>query len=161
MKYFPKEIAAKIFDRKMMGYDPEQVEDYLVAIAAQMEALLQENTYIKSTLREKEIDLIQYKDREQLLQQTMTHASQTTEKMKQDADRDGKLIVEEAHQKAEMIIGEAKASLKKMYQEISELKKSKMQFEANLKAMAQAHLSLLDQGETFMPKMRIPNLDLE
>ncbi|MBC7457920.1 MAG: DivIVA domain-containing protein, partial [Bdellovibrionaceae bacterium] len=50
MKYFPKEIAAKIFDRKMMGYDPEQVEDYLVAIAAQMEVLLQENTYIKSTL---------------------------------------------------------------------------------------------------------------
>ena len=36
-----------------------------------------------------------------------------------------------------------------------------MQFEANLKAMAQAHLSLLDQGETFMPKMRLPNLDLE
>ena len=118
MKYFPKEIAAKNFDRKMMGYDPDQVEDYLVAIAAQMEALLQENTYIKSTLREKEIDLIQYKDREQLLQQTMTHASQTTEKMKQDADRDGKLIVEEAHQKAEMIVGEAKASLRKMYQEI-------------------------------------------
>ena len=161
MKYFPKEIAAKIFDRKMMGYDPEQVEDYLVAIAAQMEALLQENTYIKSTLREKEIDLIQYKDREQLLQQTMTHASQTTEKMKQDANRDGKLIVEEAHQKAEMIVSEANASLRKMFQEISELKKSKMQFEANLKAMAQAHLSLLDQGETFMPKMRIPNLDLE
>lgn len=161
MKYFPKEIAAKIFDRKMMGYDPEQVEDYLVAIAAQMEALLQENTYIKSTLKDKEIDLIHYKDKEQLLQQTMTHASQTTEKMRQDADRDGKLIVHDAHQKAELIVQDAKDSLRKMYTEISELKKSKMQFEANLKAMAQAHLSLLDQGETFMPKMRIPNLDLE
>ena len=161
MKYFPKEIAAKIFDRKMMGFDPEQVEDYLVAIAAQMEALLQENTYLKSTLKDKELDLLHYKDKEQLLQQTMTHASQTTEKMRQDADRDGKLIVNEAHQKAEIIVKEAKDSLRKMYQEISELKKSKMQFEANLKAMAQAHLSLLDQGEAFMPKMRIPNLDLE
>lgn len=161
MKYFPKEIAAKIFDRKMMGFDPEQVEDYLVAIAAQMEAILQENTYLKSTLKEKELDLLHYKDKEQLLQQTMTQATQTTEKMRQDADRDGKLIVNEAHQKAELIVKEAKDSLRKMYQEISELKKSKMQFEANLKAMAQAHLSLLDQGETFMPKMRIPNLDLE
>ena len=55
MKYFPKEIAAKIFDRKMMGFDPEQVEDYLVALAAQMEALLQENTYLKSTLKDKEM----------------------------------------------------------------------------------------------------------
>ncbi len=161
MKYFPKEIAAKIFDRKMMGFDPEQVEDYLVAIAAQMEAMLQENTYLKSTLKDKELDLLHYKDKEQLLQQTMTHASQTTEKMRQDADRDAKLIVADAHQKAEVIVKDAKDSLRKMYQEISELKKSKMQFEANLKAMAQAHLSLLDQGETFMPKMRIPNLDLE
>ena len=161
MKYFPKEIAAKIFDRKMMGFDPEQVEDYLVAIAAQMEAMLQENTYLKSTLKDKELDLLHYKDKEQLLQQTMTHASQTTEKMRQDADRDAKLIVQDAHQKAEVIVKDAKDSLRKMYTEISELKKSKMQFEANLKAMAQAHLSLLDQGETFMPKMRIPNLDLE
>ena len=161
MKYFPKEIAAKIFDRKMMGFDPEQVEDYLVAIAAQMEALLQENTYLKSTLKDKELDLLHYKDKGQLLQQTMTHASQTTEKMRQDADRDGKLIVADAHQKAEIIVKDAKDSLRKMYTEISELKKSKMQFEANLKAMAQAHLSLLDQGEAFMPKMRIPNLDLE
>lgn len=161
MKYFPKEIAAKIFDRKMMGFDPEQVEDYLVAIAAQMEAMLQENTYLKSTLKDKELDLIHYKDKEQLLQQTMTQATQTTEKMRQDADRDAKLIVQDAHQKAELIVKDAKDSLRKMYQEISELKKSKMQFEANLKAMAQAHLSLLDQGETFMPKMRIPNLDLE
>ena len=67
----------------------------------------------------------------------------------------------EAHQKADLIVKEAKDSLSKMYREISELRKSKMQFEANLKAMAQAHLSLLDQGETFMPKMRLPYLDLE
>lgn len=161
MKYFPKEIAAKVFDRKMMGYDPEQVEDYLVALAAQMEAILQEVTYLKSTLKEKELDLIQYKERDQLLQETMTQATQTTAKMKQDAERDGKLIINEAHQKAEVIVKDAKDSLKKMYQEISELKKHKMQFEANLKAMAQAHLSLLEQGESFMPKMRFPEFDLE
>ena len=114
MKYFPKEIAAKIFDRKMMGFDPEQVEDYLVAIAAQTEALLQENTYLKSTLKEKELDLLYHKDKEQLLQQTMTQATQTTEKMREEAERDGKLIVNEAHQKAEIIVKEAKDSLRKM-----------------------------------------------
>ncbi len=161
MKYFPKEIAAKVFDRKMMGYDPEQVEDYLVALAAQMEALLQELTYLRSTLKEKELDLHQYKEREQLLQETMTQATQTTSKMKQDAERDGKIIINEAHEKAEVIVRDAKESLKKIYQEVSELRKCKMQFEANLKAMAQAHLSLLEQGESFMPKMRLPEIDMD
>ena len=41
------------------------------------------------------------------------------------------------------------------------LKKSKLQFEANLKAMIQAHLSLIDQSEHFLPKMRLQNMDLE
>lgn len=161
MKYFPKEITAKVFDRKMMGYDPEQVEDYLVALAAQMEVLLQENTYLKSTIKDKELDLIQYKERDQLLQETLTQATQTTAKMKQDAERDGKIIVNEAQHKADLIVKDAKESLQKIYTEISELRKSKMQFEANLKAMAQAHLSLLEQGDSFMPRMRISNLDIE
>lgn len=161
MKYYPKEIAVKTFDRKMMGYDPDQVEDYLVALAAQVEALVQEVTYLKATVREKEMDLIQYKERDQLLQQTMSQATQAVEKMKADTDRECKLIIQDAHHKADIITKEAKDSLKRIYQDISELKKSKMQFEANLKAMAQAHLSLLEQGEAFMPKMRIPELDME
>ena len=161
MKYYPKEIAVKTFDRKMMGYDPDQVEDYLVALAAQMEALVQEVTYLKATIREKEIDLIQYKERDQLIQQTMAQATQAVEKMKEDTDRECKLIVQDAHHKADVITKDAKDSLKRIYQDISELRKSKMQFEANLKAMAQAHLSLLEQGEAFMPRMRIPELDIE
>jgi cell division initiation protein len=30
-----------------------------------------------------------------------------------------------------------------------------MQFEANLKALAQAHLSLIDQGERYMPSVAL------
>lgn len=159
MKYFPKEIAVKNFDRKMMGFDPEQVEDYLIALAAQMEALMQDNTYLKATLKEKELDLIQFKQRDQLLQSTMAHATQANEKIKQEADRQAQMVINDAEQKADMITKDAKESLRKIYSEITELKKLKMQFEANLKAMAQAHLSLLDQSETFMPKMRMPNFE--
>jgi len=32
-----------------------------------------------------------------------------------------------------------------------------MQFEANLKALAQAHLALLEQGEKYMPQASLPN----
>ena len=60
-----------------------------------------------------------------------------------------------------MITRDARDSLKKSYQDIAELKKMKMQFEANLKAMTQAHLSLLEQSDTFMPKMRLPDLDMK
>ena len=161
MKYYPKEIAVKTFDRKMMGYDPDQVENFLVIVAAQLENIIEENQALKDALKNKELEILGYKDRDQLLQQTMTQTTQMTEKMKIEAERECKLVINEAHQKAEMITHDAKESLKKIYAEISELKKSRMQFQANLKAMAQAHLSLIDQGEHFLPKLSMNHIDLE
>ncbi len=161
MRYSPGEIQTKTFDRKMMGYDPDQVENFLIVIAAQIEALLQERRTLIDSIKNKDLDLLNYKDRDHLLQQTMTQATQVTEKMKSDTERECKLIINDAQQKAEMITRDAKDSLRKLYSDMADLKKSRMQFEANLKAMAQAHLSLLEQADHFLPKMRLPNIDLE
>lgn len=161
MKHYPAEIASKTFEKKMMGYDPDEVSDFLVVVAAQIEALLLERNTLRETLKEKELSLHEYKDRDQALKVAITNASQMSEKMRSDAEREAKLIINDAQQKAEIITKDARDSLKKTYQEISDLKKVRMQFEANLKAMAQAHLSLLDQGERYMPQPKIPNLDFK
>lgn len=161
MKHYPKEIANKTFEKKMMGYDPDEVSDYLNVVGAQMEALMQERNSLRDALKEKELSLLEYKDRDQVLKAAITTASQMTEKMRLDAERESKLILSDAQQKAEMITRDAKDSLRKSYQDIAELKKIKMQFEANLKAMTQAHLSLLEQSDSFMPKMRLPDLDMK
>lgn len=161
MKHYPGEIAHKTFERKMMGYDPDDVSHYLTIVAAQMEALLQERNSLREALKEKDMSLLEYKDRDQVLKATITSASQITEKMKSDAEREAKLIINDAQHKAEIITRDAKDSLRRTYQEIAEMKRTRMQFEANMKAMVQAHLTLLEQGESFMPKMRLPDLDLK
>ncbi len=158
MKHYPTEIAHKTFEKKMMGYDPDDVADFLTVVAAQMEALLQERSAFQKALKDKELQLLEYKDRDQVLKATITNASQMSDRMRADAEREAKLIINDAQQKSEIITRDAKDSLKKVYQEVADLKKARMQFEANLKAMAQAHLSLLEQGESFMPRMRFPDL---
>lgn len=160
MKHYPSEIANKNFEKKMMGYDPDEVSDYLAVVAAQMEALLQERNALREALKEKELSLHEYKDRDQVLKATLTSASQMAEKMRTDAERESKLILNDAQQKAELITRDAKDSLRKVFTEIADLKKTRMQFEANLKAMVQAHLSLIDQGENFMPRMSMPEVDM-
>lgn len=161
MKHYPSEIAHKTFEKKMMGYNPDEVSDFLTIIAAQMDALLQERNALREAIKEKELTLLEYKERDQVLKATITSASQMAEKMRGDAEREAKLIINDANQKAEIITRDAKDSIKKIYSEISELKKTRMQFEANLKAMVQAHLSLLEQGQQFMPKMTLPEIDLK
>jgi cell division initiation protein len=161
MKHYPSEIATKTFERKMMGYDPDEVSDFLNVVAAQLDALIQERNSLREALKEKELSLLEYKDRDQVLKATINSASQMAEKMRGDAERESKLIINDAQQKAELITRDAKDSLKKVYTEIAEIKRARMQFEANLKAMVQAHLSLLDQGQQFMPKMTFPELEMK
>lgn len=140
----------------MMGYDPDDVSDFLTVVAAQMDALLQERNSLREALKEKELSVLEYKERDQILKATITSASQMAEKMRADSEREAKLIINDANQKAELITRDAKDSLKKVFGEIADLKRMRMQFEANLKAMVQAHLSLLEQGQQFMPRMSLP-----
>ena len=157
MKITPIDIAHKSFGKKMMGLDSDEVTDFLQQIAAQMESLIQEKNALKEALREKELSLMEYKERDQILKETIATAGQMADRLRQDAEREAKLIVADAQQKAEIITRDSRDSLKKMYQEVTELKRARMQFEANLKALAQAHLSLLEQGEKYMPQMQLPN----
>jgi cell division initiation protein len=156
MKISPIDITHKDFGRKLMGLDPEEVAGFLQQIASQMEVLIQEKNSLKESMREKELTLLDYRDREKVLKDTISTASHMAEKLRQDADREAKLIIADAQQKAEMITRDSKDSLKKIYQEVADLKRIRMQFEANLRALAQAHLTLLEQGERYMPQMQMP-----
>lgn len=160
MRITPIDIAHKSFGKKMFGLDPEEVTDFLAQVASAMESLIQERNSLKEAMREKELNLAEYKERDKVLKDTIATASQMAERMRQDSEREAKLVLIDAQQKAEIITRDSRDSLKKMYQEIADLKRVRMQFEANLKALAQAHLTLVEQGEKYMPQMQLPEHNL-
>lgn len=151
MKVAPIDIAHKTFGKKMMGYDPVEVTQFLKAIAEELEALARERNQLREALREREMAIIEYKDRDELLKNTITTATKMADKIQIDADREAKLIINDANQKAEVIIRDARESLKKIYGEISDLKRVRMQFENNLRALMQSHLAMIEQGHKVMP----------
>lgn len=156
MRIAPIDIAHKAFSKKMFGNDADEVQVFLQEVAAQMEALIQERNNLKENLREKDLQLAEFKERDKILKDTIATASQMSERLRQDTEREAKLILADAQQKAEMITRDSRDSLKKMYNEVTDLKRVRMQFEANLRALAQAHLTLLEQGEKYMPQMQLP-----
>lgn len=151
MKIAPIDIAHKTFGRKLMGLDPDEVVDFLRAVADELETVIRERNTLRENLREKELIVAEYKERDELLKSTITTAQRMSEKIQQDADRESKLIVSDAHQKSDMIVRDARDSLKKIYQEITDLKRVRMQFENNVRALMQSHLTMLDQGNKVMP----------
>jgi cell division initiation protein len=161
MKITPIDIAHKSFTKKMFGLDETEVVEYMAQVATVLEELIHERNTLKEALRSKEVALNDYKERDGILKSTIATASQMSDRLRQDTEREAKLILADAQQKAEIITRDSRDSLKKMYTEIAELKRARMQFEANLKALAQAHVTLLEQGEKFMPNIGMPNFEVE
>lgn len=156
MKIAPIDIAHKDFSRKMMGFDPAEVIEFLTHIAQEMEELIREKNGLKEVLREKELVLMELKEQDQLLKKTLETAAQMAERIRSDADREAKLIINDANYKAEIITRDARDSIKRNYQEINDLKKARIQFESHLRALAQAHLALLDEGAKYIPTLKTP-----
>jgi cell division initiation protein len=151
MRVAPIDIAHKTFHRKMMGFDPDEVMDFLRVVAEELEALIKERNSLKENLRDKEIAIAEYRERDELLKSTITTATRMSEKMQVDAEREAKLIINDANQKAEVIVRESRDSLKRIYTEISDLKRMRMQFENNMRALVQSHLTMLEQAHRIMP----------
>lgn len=151
MKIAPIDIAHKSFTRKMMGLDQNEVMDFLRQIADEMEALIRDRNNLREQLREKDLAIIEFRERDELLKNTITTATRMSEKMQQDAERETRLILNDAKQQAEMIVRDARDSLKKIFQEISDLKRIRMQYENNIRTIVQSHLQMIDQGQKIMP----------
>lgn len=136
-----------------MGYDPAEVSEFLNAVAQELESVIHERNRLKEALREKELQLLEYKDRDRVLKDTITTAQQMSERIKSESDREAQMILQDAHHKAEMIVRDSRDSLKNVYKDINDLKKIKLQFESNLKAMIQTHLELLGKQDQYLPNI--------
>ncbi len=157
MKIAPIDIAHKTFSRKLGGLDANEVTAFLKDVAEEMEGIIRERNQLKETIREKEIQMLEYKDRDKSLKETIMTAHKMTENLRKDAEREAALIINEASARGESIVRDARDSLKKNYQDITDLKRQKVQFEVALKNLVTAHLELMDRNNGYLPHVSSPN----
>ncbi len=136
----------------MLGCDPDEVHAFLKAVSDEMENLYKEKSLLKEEIREKEMQIAEYRERDKALRETISTAHKMSQKVKDESEREAKLIIANAEQQGEMIVKDARDSLRAIYKEICDLKKIQAQYETNMKALLQAHMSLLDQKEDFLPR---------
>lgn len=153
MKIVPSELIDKSFKKKVMGCDPDEVAQFLNAVAEELESVIQERNRLRENLREKELQILEYKDRDRVLKDTITTAQKMSERIKAETEREAQIILNDAHHQAEMIVRDSRDSLKNVYREINDLKRIKMQFESNFKSMVQAHMDLIEQQNKYMPNI--------
>ena len=151
MKIAPIDIAHKSFSHKFGGVDGGEVEVFLKDVAEELENIIRERNSLKEQLREREIQILEYKERDKALKETLMTAHKMTDTLRKDAEREAAIVLNEATQRADSIVRDSRESLKKSYQEISEMKRQRAQFEVSLRSLVTTHLELLDRSMGYTP----------
>jgi cell division initiation protein len=138
------DIEKQTFTRKMRGFDPDEVQLFLRAVAEEIERVNLES----GTLREDNGSLRQrledFKDRERTLQETLVTAQLMSADLKERSKAEADLLIKEARFKAERVLEQAQDQLQALENEIGRLRLEKDAFESRLRAAIDEHLSLLD-----------------
>jgi cell division initiation protein len=145
MKLTPLDLQQKRFRKVTLGgLEEREVRSFLDMVATQLEELTRNLNRQDEELRRREARINEFKDREQLLQQTLTTTQKLAEEMKVNARKEAEIICSEAELQAEKIIANAQARRMQLVGEIEELKRARASFQQQLQALLDQHKSILD-----------------
>ena len=144
MKITPLDIQQQQFRVRFRGFDMVEVDNFLDLAANEFEELLRENNRLKEEDRQKAEKIQELERAEKDLRNALISAQQICEEMKNQARKEGELIIEDAKANARKIWETAQVQAMQVETEIARLKRQRAEFEASLKSILEMHLSLLD-----------------
>ena len=138
------DIEKQTFTRKMRGFDADEVQLFLRAVAEEIERVNLENQNLREESGALRQRLDDFKDRERTLQETLVTAQQMSQDLKERSRIEGELLVKEARFKAERVLLQAQDQLQALENEIGRLRLEREAFENRLRSAIDEHVSLLD-----------------
>lgn len=146
-QFSPTEIRQRQFAFGWRGFKVAEVMGFLDEMADAYASALQTMESLRAEIEHQQAEITEFKNREQLLKDTLINAQQIIETMKANAQREGEIIIHEAELKAEKILQEAFSRQAKIRNDIQELKRFKINFAAQLRGILDSHKRLLAESE--------------
>ena len=144
MNITPLDITQKQFRKVFRGFDPEEVEAFMALIATEFEALVKEANSLRETNQRHVEEIAEYRSRERALQETLVTAQKASQEIRDAARKEAEITLSDAELQAEKIVQGGHQRFLRIVDDINELKRQRVQFEAGLKSLAEGHLRLLE-----------------
>ncbi len=144
MKISPIDIRESRFKSAFRGYDRKDVEAFLTMVAQDFENILRENNDLKEEIKRLMNQIEEYKTRESSLREAVIAAQKVAYEMKEAAKKEADIILSKAEFQAEKIIDNANRRVTELLNDITELKRQKVEFISRLQALLDGHIKLLN-----------------
>ncbi len=147
MKITPLDIRKQDFTRRLRGYDPEEVQAFLHALAAQWDGVLEEGRRQDEKLREMENKLRHYERVEEALQEALQTARESARQAMQAAEQKAQQIRGEAEGDADRIKRDAEQERIRIRQETHAIHNRRKEIVARLRAFLLSEMEMLAHFE--------------
>jgi len=150
MKLTPLDIQQQQFSMRIRGFDVREVDLFLEQMASTLEQLQRDNETLKEEILRLRRESQGLKKREETFRRAMIHSQKVLENMKGNAEKQAELIIAEAEIKADKIVNHAQNRLNHLQEDITELRRQRVQIEVEINAVIEAHTKLLKISQDSM-----------
>ena len=140
----PLDIQNKDFVKKMRGYDPDEVDDFLDAVIKDYTVLMKENQSLKSKIGMLTKTVENYKSIEESMTRSVEMAKQTAQDIKDNANAEAQMIINNAKLDASRLAKQIDDEHIKRHQELLRAKSETDMFKARVKSMCDGLVKMLD-----------------
>lgn len=155
MKITPLEIRQKIFEKKLRGYDKDEVSAFLLSLSNEWERVLDENKELKIKLDQAVKEVQKLREVESSLFKTLKTAEDTGANLIDQANRAADLHLKETQMNAEAMMGEAKSKAKNIIEK-SEMEARQLieEMQYAIKDLEQNYRTLENHRENIMSELK-------
>ncbi|MEM9554873.1 MAG: DivIVA domain-containing protein [Acidobacteriota bacterium] len=129
----PLEIRKAEFQRKMRGYDPEEVERFLDLVSEELTQRLGDIARLEHEKRDLRRAVDDSRRREAELQETVLHAQKLSKDITDNARREADVLLREAQVTADNIITQAIEQANKIEGKLNELRTARRDMQLKLR----------------------------
>lgn len=144
MRITPLDVRKQDFRKSVRGFDCDEVRAFLTTLADEYEAVLVDNKVLRERLTDQDEKIGEYQGMERTLRDTLMTAERVMQESKDNATREGDLVIQEAHLKAKGILEECRVRTEELRREIIGLRKEKETYLARFKGLAEAQIAFIE-----------------
>jgi cell division initiation protein len=144
MQITPLDIQQQKFKTRIRGFDVREVDAFLEQMANSFEAFQRTHQDLQEEVRRLELEIRGYRKREETFKRALLNSQKVLDQMKDNARKSAELIIAEAEVKAEKILNKAHNRLAQLHEDITELKRQRMQIEVQIGSIIESHSKLLE-----------------
>ena len=151
----PLDVRRYDFGRTLRGYDPERVEQFRQQVVEELERLTRQTQELEAKAQGFHEQLRAFRERDKALNDALVSAQQLRGEIREQSEREAQLILREARGEAEKYLEGSRNEIRHLHAHIAELERARRNYLAQLRVMAERHLSDLVAAEQ-VPSPPVP-----